>query len=145
MFQFFKELYLTWFTIGFRFRAPPQLGGGWGPIMDAGKGVLFVCLMGFFILKGIESYIEIHVGTRFIFDSSLWERAAIILSFYLTNYYVLVIRSYGIKFERVFTHLQKSRKVLLIVTSLVLLLAIIAFCIYSDFVYRRHFSPLGNQ
>jgi hypothetical protein len=139
MTRFFKELYLTMFTIGFRFRAPQRFGGGWGPIIDAGKGVLLVCLIAFFILKGIESYIEFHVGTRFSFDSSKWEMAAITLALYLPNYYVLVTRGHGIKFEREFTHLKKSKKVLLLVSCAVLLLATMAFCIYSDSAYQRFF------
>ena len=65
MFRFFKELHLTGFTIGFRFKAPQQLGGGWGPVVDAGKGVAGICLILFFVLRGIESYIEIYFGTRF--------------------------------------------------------------------------------
>ena len=139
MIRFLKELYLTWFTIGFRLRAPQQLGGGWGTTIDAGKGVLLVCLIAFFILKGIESYIEIYVGTRFSFDSSQWERVAITLALYYANYYVLVTCGHGVKFEREFTHLKKSRKVLLLVSCVVLLLATIAFCIYSDSAYQRFF------
>ena len=105
MIRFFKELYLTVFILGFRARFPKRYGGGWGPIIDAGKGVGFLWLIEFFILKGIESYVEIHVGTRFSFDSTQWERAIITLALYLPNYYILVTRGHGIKFEREFTHL----------------------------------------
>jgi hypothetical protein len=73
MFRFFKELLLAGFTLGFRFR----IAGGWGrlspslgDIMDTIKGVLAVWLIAFLILKEIESYIEIHIGKRFSFDSS---------------------------------------------------------------------------
>jgi hypothetical protein len=45
MFRFFKEIYLTMFTIGFRFRMPKRLGGGWGPDVDAAKGVAVITLI----------------------------------------------------------------------------------------------------
>ena len=138
MFRFFKELYLTVFTLGFRFRAPQRFGGGWGPIIDAGKGVLAVWLIAFLILKGIESYIEIHIGTRFSFDSSLWEMASV-LALYYSNYYVLVSCDHGIKFEREFTHLKKSRKVLLVTSCAVLLLVTIAFSLYARSAYQHFF------
>ena len=44
MFRFFKELYLTLFTVGFRFRQPKQLGGGWGPFIDSIKALLIVSI-----------------------------------------------------------------------------------------------------
>jgi hypothetical protein len=107
IFQFLKKVYLTGFTLGFRFRAPKCLGGGWGPIIDAGKGVAFVWLIEFLTLKGIEQSVEIHFGTRFSsFDSSPWELVTV-LAIYYVNYYVLITHGYGIKFEREFTHLKK--------------------------------------
>jgi hypothetical protein len=139
VFQFLKELYLTAFTLGFRFRAPKRFGGGWGPIVDAGKGVAGVCLIAFFILMGIESYIEIHVGTRFSFNSNPWATRIAVLVLYLVNYYVLVTCGHGIKFEHEFTHLKKSRKVLLVTSCAVLLLATIAFFDYSSSAYQRFF------
>jgi hypothetical protein len=137
--SFFKELYLTVFTLGFRFRVPERYGGGWGPIVDAGKGVGLVWFVEFLILKGIEAYIEIHVGRRFSFDSSQWEKVAITLALYLPNYYILVTRGHGIKFERAFTELNKSRKVNLLVSCAVLLLTTVVFSNYSDSGYRRFF------
>jgi len=108
--------------------------------MDAGKGVLVVWLIGFLILGGIESYIEIHVGTRFSsFDGTLWEKAAV-LALYFANYYVLIIRGHGINFEREeFKNLKKTRKVLLILSFAVLLLATIVFTNCSRTAYKRYF------
>src|SRR5712675_2123384 len=136
MIRFFKDLYVTFFAIGFKLRAPQQLGGGWGPDVDAGKGVLLIWFIEFLILKGIQPYVEVLVGARFFFDSSLWGRAAITLALYLPNYYILVTRGHGIRFERDFIHLQKSRKILLLVSCAVLLLATIAFTMHSASVRR---------
>jgi hypothetical protein len=139
VFQFLKELYLTAFTLGFRFRAPKRFGGGWGPIVDTGKGVGFVSIIELVILTDLQGWIEFLVGTRSSFDSDRWATWAIALAFYLANYYILVTRGHGIKFEREFTHLKKSRKILLVTSCAVLLLATIAFSICSIPAYQRFF------
>jgi hypothetical protein len=139
MIRFLKELYLTGFTLGFRFRIPQRFGGGWGPIIDAGKGAGFLSLITFVILMDIGDWIEIYVGTRFSFHSDPWVIRASGLALYLANYYVLVIRGHGIKFEREFDKLEKSRKILLVVSCAVLVLATIAFCIYSISAYQHFF------
>jgi len=139
MVRFFKQLYLTGFTVGFRLRMPERLGGGWGPIIDAGKGILVVSLIAFINLTNIADWIEIHNGTRFSFDSDPWVTKAAVLALYLMNYYVLVTRGHGIKFEREFNHLEKSRKILLLVSFGVLLLATVAFSIYSISAHQRFF------
>jgi hypothetical protein len=147
MFRFLKEIYLTGFTLGFRFR----IAGGWGrwipslgPIMDAGKGVFFVSVILFLILDGIESLIEIFVGTKFSFDDSLWGLAAVLALYYM-NYYVLVTRGHGIKFEREFTQLKKSRKVLLVVSCAILLLATTVFTYYSVSAYQSFFHVIPKS
>jgi hypothetical protein len=144
MISFFKELYLTVFTIGFRLRMPERYGGGWGPVIDAGKGILIVSLIAFFILEGIKCNIEVFVGKRFSFDSSLWEKAGIIV-LYFVNRYVLITRGHGLKFERAFTHFKKTKKIHLLVSFAVLLLVTMAFAIYSDIAYRRFFHIVSKK
>jgi heme A synthase len=87
------------------------------------------------ILNGVQLYIEISVGRRFSSDSNFWVNMAVVLVVYLANYYVLVIRGYGIKFESEFSNLEKSRKVLLLVSCSVLLLATTTF-------FSTHFLPI---
>jgi hypothetical protein len=139
MIRFLKELYLTGFTLGFRARMPEKLGGGWGPVIDAGKGVAVLSLIGLINLTNIEYWFDICIGTRFTFDSNRWEQGAVFAAAFIANYYILVARGYGIRFEREFKNLKKSRKVLLVVSCAVLLLADIMFSIYSDSTYRRFF------
>jgi hypothetical protein len=142
MFRYFKELYLTWFILGFRVSV-----NSWSSGMNAGKGVLGVTLISGAIIMGGELWIELLVGTRFSFHTNPWTIRIAALALYFVNYYVLVTRNYGIKFEREFTHLQKSRKVLLHVSCAVLLLSIIAFIIYSVSVYQHlfHIIPKGGK
>ncbi|MGP8201461.1 MAG: hypothetical protein ACLQU4_18375 [Limisphaerales bacterium] len=140
MIRLFKELYLTGFTIGFRLRMPERLGGGWGPIIDAGKGVALLSIIALINLTNIMDWIEVYGGTKFSFDSSRWAQCAIALVFYFANYYILVTCGHGIKFEREeFKNLKKSRKVLLIVSFAVLLLITIVFSIYSTSAYQHFF------
>jgi hypothetical protein len=65
--RFFKEIYLTGFTLGFRVS-----GSSWSSGMNAGKGVAGVTLIEAAILMGIEGWTEMLVGTRFSFNSSPW-------------------------------------------------------------------------
>jgi hypothetical protein len=132
------------FTLGYK----AGIAGGWqrmnrrfGIIMDIGKGVFLVTIIEFFILEGIKSYVEIHLGKRLSFlDSKQWVIAIVIAySLYLPNYYILVTLGHGIKFEREFNSLKKNRKMLLVVSFVLLLLATMAFCIYSDSAYRHFF------
>ena len=150
MIRFFKELYLTIFTLGYK----SGIAGGWqrmnrrfGIIMDIGKGVFLVTIIEFFILEGIKSYVEIHLGTRFSFlDSIQWVGAVVIAyALYLPNYYILVTRGHGIKFEREFNNLKKSRKILLVASFAILLLASIVFTVYSDSANRHFFHIVPNQ
>lgn len=142
MVQFLKDLYLTTFTLGYK----SGIAGGWqrvnhrfGIKMDQGKGVLLVTLVELFLLKGIESCIEIHTGTKFTFDSPVGVVIIISFAIYYANYYPLIIRGYGTRFEHDFNSLKRPRKIILVISFAVLLTASIAFCIYSDSAYRRFF------
>jgi len=137
MIHFFKELYLTAFTIGFRFRAPQQLGGGWGPDTDAAKGVCAVTLIEAAILMGIMDRIEIYLEINMFSHVSRWTIYIAVLALYLPNRYVLITRGHGIRFERTFKNLTNSRKVLLLTTCLLMILTVMAFSIYSSIAYRR--------
>lgn len=138
MFQFFKELYFTCFTLFFRagiYR--------WSLPTEIGKAVACVTLMEAINLLGIDSWIEMHIGERFHFD-----RWTIIIGFfalYLLNYYVLAIRGHGITFEREFNKLQKSKKILSVVSFVGLILATIAFFIWTVQAYHRFFHIIPKS
>ena len=57
----------------------------------------------------------------------------------------LVTLGHGIKFEREFTHFKKSRKVLLLVSCAVLLLATTVFSICSVSAYQRFFHIIPKS
>jgi len=65
----------------------------------------------------------------------------IILFFALAfaNFNILVMRGHGIKFEREFDKLGKTRKILLVTSCAVLLLATIVFFIHTISAYKHHF------
>jgi hypothetical protein len=133
MLRFFKELYFTVFTLGYKF----NFAGGWkrinsrfGVIMDQGKGVFLVSIIMFFVLFGIKQCVEIHLGKKLAFDDTLWELLAV-LAIYYVNLYILVTRGYGVKFEREFNNFTKSKKIILITTCSVLMFGVMAFCLYG--------------
>jgi len=134
MFQFFKELYLTAFTIFFKVG-----GADWTPGINAGKGVASVALIESAFLIGIVLWIDVLVGTKSLFDIPKWAAVIAFLALCAANHYPLVARGHGITFEREFNHLKKTRKILLMASCVVIILAAIAFFIYSVSVYHRFF------
>jgi hypothetical protein len=140
MFRFFKELYLTGFTLGFRVS-----GSSWWPSMNAGKGVLGFAVIEWIMLVVIAVWIDIYLGTKFFFGVDRWTIRIVCVALYFANYYVLVARGHGIKFEREFPHLEKSRKNLLLVSCAVLLLATVAFLIFSVSAYHRFFHIIPKS
>lgn len=140
MIKFLKELYLTAYTLGYR---SPGKAGGWqrlnrqvGIIMDQGKGVLLVSMILIFIFLGIMNFIEIRIGRKFSVDSTL-NGALLVLADYYVNLYILITRGHGIRFEQEFNQLRKTRRVLLVTTCVVLMLAAFAFLLHVRDAYLR--------
>jgi hypothetical protein len=138
MIRFFKELYLTGFTLLYK------IPGG-TPHSKTGTSVPVIALFEVAFLAGVLSWIDISNGKRFLLSSSnsLASHKIVFLFFFivlsLVNYHILVTRGHGIKYEREFNNLKKSRKILLVTSCCGLALATIAFFIYSRFAYRRFF------
>jgi len=134
MIRFFKELYLAEFT--FFYRASNK---SWSHGYNSGKGAAGVSLVLFLILMGISLWIEIFTRSQFLPVLDRWETWIVSLAFIVVNYYVLAIRGHGIRFEREFDNLKKSKQTFLQVSCFVLSLASAAFFICSLFVYQHFF------
>ena len=137
MVQFFKQLYLTGFVLVFKSsRASGRTAGA----------VTLVALIEWLIIAGISSWIDIFIGTRFLLgnvNSLAFSKIAILFLFfalYLANCHILVTRGHGIKFEHEFNNLKKSRKISLVASSCGLIVAAVAFFLYSRFAYRHFFN-----
>ena len=142
MIRLLKELYFAMFTFGFRCRAPQKLGGGWGPEVDGIKGAAVPGFTMYVIYSNVLSWFEISVGRIFYIDSSRWIENTVGMAFFFANYYFLVIRGHGIKFEREFTHLKKLRKVLLLVGCALILLATVVFATYTHNPYLHFLNSI---
>ena len=118
---------------------PKRLGGGWGHDVDAEKGAIFFSLVLLINLTNIKDWVEIYFGARCFYDFDRWPLWVVGVAVMFANYYLLVKRSHGIKFEREFTHLKNTRKALLLTSCALLLLATIIFSFYSDSAYRHFF------
>jgi hypothetical protein len=132
MIRFFKELYLTAFTI--LFRLP-----GRTPLAKIGTSIAAITLVEGFILIDISSYIDILIGEKFLLSFSKPVIVIIFVALGFLNQYLLYIRGYGIKFEREFDKLNKYRRILLVTSCVVLLLVTIVFFFYSTSAYQHFF------
>jgi hypothetical protein len=130
MLRFFKEIYLTAFLIFLRI-------SGWAPPINAAMSVGVITVIEFWFLIGGEGLIETFGGTRSLLQIPKLAAVVAFMGLYAANYYPLVICEYGVTFEREFSHFKKSKKVLLLTTSMVLMLAAIGFFLYSAFIHRR--------
>ena len=134
MIRFLKELYLAEFT--FFYRASSK---SWSHGYNAGKGAAGVSLVLFLILMGICLWIEIFTRSQFLPVLSRWETWIASLAFIVVNYYVLVIRGHGIRFEQEYNNLKKSKQTNLQVSCFVVILASAAFFIFSIFANQHFF------
>lgn len=125
MIRFFKELYLTAYVLLYR------IPGGTTYVKTT-QAATIIMLIEWLMLAEIGSCIAILSGTRFLIFSSKLLMLISGLALYYPNYRILVIRGHGIKFEREFNNLKKSRRILLVVSCAVLLLATIAFWIGEE-------------
>jgi len=140
IFQFLNELYLTCFTLFFRvgiYRWPLHV--------EFSKAAALVTLIEWFILLEIASWIDICLGTRFLLNVGKWVAVTAFLALCFPNYYVLVIRGHGVRFEREFNKLEKSRKNLLVASFIMMMLAVIAFFIYTKSTYQSFFHIIPKS
>ena len=93
----------------------------------------------------IAAWIDMDYGQRFLLAVGKWPVVIAYLVLFCLNFYALVGRGHGTRFEREFSHLERKRKILLLVTSGVLLAVIVVFLYYSICAYQRffHIVPKG--
>ena len=139
MIRFLKEIYLTGFALLFRHSRNKQIG------YKVGASISIITLVELFNIMNIASCVEMFSGKRFLPHFAEPEIILIVLVTGFLNAYVLFSCGYGIKFEREFDHLKKSRRVFLTVSCVVVLLVTIAFSIYSISAHRRFVIYESNQ
>jgi ABC-type transport system involved in Fe-S cluster assembly fused permease/ATPase subunit len=133
MIRFLKELYFVGFV--FFYRASNK---SWSHSINLARGAAGVSFFGWIMLLTISMWVEIFDGRQFlVFD--LWKVGIAIFAIYCVNYYVLVIRGHGIRFEREFNNLKKSKQTFLQVSYLVINLISVAFFLYSGHVLQHFF------
>jgi hypothetical protein len=131
MIRFAKELYLTGFAIIFRLSRVKDIA------YKAGGAIVAVTLVESCILMGMSWYIEILVGKKNLF---LLPKPAVLIAYFalfFVNGYFLFFRKHGIKFANEFDSLPKSRRVLLVASSAVIVIGAVVFSIFSAIAHRR--------
>ncbi len=136
MIRFLKEIYLTGFTLVFR------LSRGKDIACKVGGACAILILIEEFNLSNIMCWLDIFTGKQVLPRFSgpeVWLAGFVLFSI---NVYVLFTLRYGINFEREFNKLEKTRKILLVVSCVVLLLATIVFSIYSTSAHRHFIQEM---
>lgn len=132
MIRFLKEVYLTIFVV--IVKVPARPGNTFGKI---GSAIAAITLIEWFNFVNILSSAEMLVGKKFLF---YYSKPVVLIAFvglFFTNQYIPFVRKHGIKFEKEFDNLKRPRKILLISSCAVLLLATIIFSVCSTVAHRR--------
>jgi hypothetical protein len=141
MIRFFKELYLAEFTSFYK-----ASSNSWKPIINAAKGAAGVTLFECINLIGVVAWIEIFVGKRFLLPNlhqlDIW---IAVFALYFWNYYILVTRGHGIRFEREFDNLKKSKRTFLRVSCYLMEFATAVFFLCSIYAYHRFFHIIPKS
>jgi hypothetical protein len=141
MIRFLKELYFAEFTSYFRVNKK-WFSRGWNLGQGCAGVTIFMCL----ILVGISGWIDILVGKRFLIsDAYQLQGWSVSFAVYWFNYYVLVIRGHGIRFEQEFNHLKKSKQTFLRVSCWVMEIFTAAFFICSVKAYWNFFHIIPKH
>ncbi len=127
--QFVKEVYLAGYAVCFRLSRARNVN------YKAGGAIGFITLIEWFIFLGILSYVQISIRSKFVFSKPIVIIAFIALFF--ANQYFLTVRRHGIKFEREFDSLEKSRRITLVVIFAAVTVAATVFCICSGIAFRH--------
>jgi hypothetical protein len=125
-----KELYLTAFTIFFRI-------SGWSPKTNRGCSAAVITLIESVILMGIASLLDDLFGTTILVDVPKWKIYSFFFALGAVNCYVLIFRRHGIKFEHDFTHFEKSKKIFLVTSCLIIILTAVILSFYAITIHRN--------
>ncbi len=134
--QFIKEIYLTGFAILFRHARVKEIG------YKVGFSIVPITVIQWFALLGIWAYVEMFLNKNYLFKFS--KAVAIIAYFVLffINVYFLFFRKHGIKFAYEFDCIGKTRKIFLIVSWVMAVIAVIAFVIFVAVAHQHFISAL---
>jgi hypothetical protein len=132
MIKFLKQVYLTAFPVIFKLSRQKDVAYKIGGAIGA---ITFVESL---FLIAVFGYIEIFLNKKILFSKPTLAIAFFILFF--VNMYFLWLRGYGTKFVNEFDGLKTSRRIFLMTSCVVILVATIVFLIYSAIAYRHFFQ-----
>lgn len=128
--RFFKEVYLTAFTILFRINL-------WGPQTAQGVSAASIALIQSGVLLGIDLLVDDFSRTKILPTIPKWVFLLLYFVIAALNLYFLVFRRHGIKFEREFSHFKTGKKIRLILASVAIMLTAVAFVIFAANIHRN--------
>jgi hypothetical protein len=131
MFRFIKEVYLTMFIFFFRISTWPLRTK---TAITAGM----IAVIESWVLFGMALWIAIFAGAKVSPPMTRCIGVVAMTGLYIAN--LIVARHYVPEFDHKFVDFKNSKKALLLTGSVVLMIAAIAFCLYSGSTYREFAS-----
>ncbi len=99
--------------------------------------VAVIALIEASVLLGIDLFIDVLSGAKIPPIIPKWTFIFLYSAIFVLNFYFLVFCRYGVKFEREFDHFKRSKKIQLVMASVTVMLAAIAFFIYAANIHRN--------
>ena len=134
LFGFFKEIYLTIFILFYRVGS-----SDWPEATNRSKGAVGVSMVAISLIVGTLDFVCTLAGKRII-AMPKWAMYLFCFVIWLLNFYALVIRRHGLKFETEFNKFSKLKRNVLRVAGIVVFLGSIGFLIYSVPNKRKDFG-----
>ena len=130
MFRALKEFYLTMFVIFYKV-------GRWTPRINVGVSVAIITLIEWWFLIAITSWIDMLAGTKYLVEPPKWAAVLMLIALGVLNHYPLVGLGCGPRFAQEFAHFERSKRIFLLVSTIIVVLLIVAFFAYSGSVHRQ--------
>ncbi|HEV2329141.1 MAG TPA: hypothetical protein VGY56_10175 [Verrucomicrobiae bacterium] len=127
--RFLKEIYLTGFAVTFNLSRVKDIA------FKAGGAIGLLTVLEWLLLIGISGYLEMFLNKKLTLIKPI-----IIIAFFTlftVNGYFLYFRGHGIDFATKFHNLKKSRRVLLVLSFVVLSSISIVLFVLSGIAYRH--------
>ena len=127
--QFLRDVYFTGFAIIFRKARVRQVG------YKVGSAVCILTMVEWLIFNGIFLYVQMDLRKRVLLSKPTVVFA--FLGLFSLNQFVVFFRRRGITFAHEFDSLEKTRRIILTVSCVIVTIAAIVFFIFSAIAYRR--------
>ena len=133
--KWFTDIYLSVFVLFFRIGQ-----NSWSPMTNTAKAVGGVTWLQFTFLVGLIAWLYYFTGDRLLLSMSRPTGYILFGIIYLLNYYLLVTRHAGTRFELDFRVFAYRRRFTLLTASIALVIICFGFALFSAY-YVHAYGP----